>query len=127
LANDYGNLVQRLATLCKKNQVSLTDAPVLEFTPEYRELMDNFNFSGAIDYAWGQVQLINKHIEDQKPWTVAKTDPEAAKQILANLVNELLMVNHLLKPFLPITATIEQIFTASEITPPATPLFPKER
>ena len=73
------------------------------------------------------VQLINKHIEDQKPWTVAKTDPEAAKQILANLVNELLMVNHLLKPFLPITATIEKIFTTSEINPPATPLFPKER
>ena len=51
LANDYGNLVQRLATLCKKNQVSLTDAPVIEFTPEYRELMDGFNFSAAIDYA----------------------------------------------------------------------------
>ena len=127
LANDYGNLVQRLATLCKKNQVSLVDAPVLEFTPEYRELMDNFNFSAAIDYVWSQVQLINKHIEDQKPWTVAKTDPEAAKQILLNLVSELLQVNHMLKPFLPITATIEKIFTTSEITPPATPLFPKER
>ena len=89
--------------------------------------MDNFNFSAAIDYVWSQVQLINKHIEDQKPWTVAKTDSEAAKQILLNLVNELLLVNHLLKPFLPITATIEKIFTASEIVPPATPLFPKER
>ena len=89
--------------------------------------MDNFNFSGAIDYAWSQVQLINKHIEDQKPWTVAKTDPEAAKQILLNLVSELLQVNHMLKPFLPITATIEEVFTASKIVPPATPLFPKER
>jgi len=73
------------------------------------------------------LRMCRPDIEDQKPWTVTKTDPEAAKQILLNLVNELLVVSHMLKPFLPITATIEEIFTASEITPPATPLFPKER
>jgi hypothetical protein len=50
-----------------------------------------------------------------------------AKVVLTNLVEELLIANHHLKPFLPITETVEQIFAGSgEILPPKTPLFPKD-
>lgn len=123
LANDYGNLVSRLATLCHKNSV-----PGLSFQPSpdgtYQEYMDNFEFSKAIDYAWQKIQALNRRIDETKPWTVAKTDPAEARSLLTSLVSDLLAANHLLKPFLPISESVEQIFTTKEITPPA-PLFPK--
>lgn len=123
LANEYGNLVSRLATLCHKNSV-----PGVTFTPPhdgvYADLMDRFEFSKAIDHAWGKIQSLNRRIDETKPWSVAKSDPSAAHTLLTSLVTDLLMANHLLKPFLPISDTVEDIFTQAEITPPA-PLFPK--
>ena len=126
LANDYGNLVQRLSVLCQKNTVKKQ-----EYTPEldteYTELMDHFEFTSAINKAWSMIQDVNRHIEEQKPWQLAKTDSVKAKASLSGLVKELLVANHHLKPFLPISETVEKIFMGSgEILPPATPLFPKD-
>ena len=126
LANDYGNLVQRLSVLCQKNYVEKIDFSS-SFIPEYAELMDRFEFTSAINKAWGIIQDVNRHIEEQKPWQLAKTDPEQARASLAGLVKELLVANHHLKPFLPIAETVESIFTRSgQILPPETPLFPKD-
>ncbi len=126
LANDLGNLVQRLATLCKKNQIPGQAAPTtLDST--YCELMDKFEFNKAFDLVWHKVQDLNKSIDEQKPWELAKNgETEKLQQVLSGLVEGLLDVAVLLAPFLPDTAEkITTIFTAPEITPPATPLFPK--
>lgn len=126
LANDYGNLVQRLSVLCQKNSVEKLDFSSA-FVPEYAELMDRFEFTNAINKAWGMIQDVNRHIEEQKPWQLAKIDPEQAKACLTGLVEELLVANHHLKPFLPVAETVESIFTGSgQILPPETPLFPKD-
>ena len=89
--------------------------------------MDNLQFSKAFDYVWEKVQAINKSIDEQKPWELAKqgkTDELA--NVLSKLINDLLIVADLLAPFLPETAEqIHAIFTAEKITPPKTPLFPK--
>jgi len=124
LANDLGNLVSRLATLCAKNHVSGLSAPNTE-DQTYARLMDNFEFSKAFDYIWEQVQSLNRRIDEQKPWALAKSDPAAAQACLSSLVADLLVVADWLSPFLPDTSQkISAIFTASSITPPA-PLFPK--
>ena len=112
--------------LCQKN-----GAPKIDFKPSlngaYTALMDQFEFTNAINFAWSMVQDVNRHIEEQKPWQIAKTDIAEAKVVLTNLVEELLIANHHLKPFLPIAETVEQIFAGSgEILPPKTPLFPKD-
>ena len=127
LANDYGNLVQRLSVLCQKNSVEKLDfSPA--FIPEYTELMDKFEFTNAINKAWGMIQDVNRHIEEQKPWQLAKTAPEQARVSLSGLVKELLIANHHLKPFLPIAETVESIFTGTgQILPPEVPLFPKDQ
>ena len=126
LANDLGNIVQRLATLCQKNDVyGLVFEP--QSDPTYDKLMSDFEFTKAIDYAWSKLQDLNREINDTAPWSVAKADPARAKELLIRLSHQLLAANHLLKPFLPITAQIEQIFLSDSITPPATPLFPKTR
>ena len=126
LANDYGNLVQRLSVLCQKNSVEKLDFSSA-FVPEYAELMDQFEFTNAINKAWGMIQDVNRHIEEQKPWQLAKTAPEQARVSLSGLVKELLIANHHLKPFLPVAETVESIFTGcGQILPPETPLFPKD-
>lgn len=129
LANDLGNLVQRLATLCQKNTVTGVDlAHVGELSPEYVSLMGNFEFSKAFDYVWGKVQDLNKAIDQAKPWELAKNgETEKVQAVLRDLSTRLLAAAKLLEPFLPDTANhIYQIFGTTEIIqPPKTPLFPR--
>ena len=127
LANDLGNLVQRLATMAAKNQITL-DAAKPEYSKEYTELMDNFQFSKAIDSTWTRVQSINKQIDEQKPWELAKKgEKDRLESVLKDLISQLLNANFELAPFLPETAKkIEAVFAGGEGNPPKTPLFPKD-
>ena len=127
LANDLGNLVQRLATLAKKNGIELEKEPEFEFDDEYMKLMDKFEFSKAFDYVWQRVQDLNKRIDEEKPWSLAKNgEAEKLKICLQNLIVDLLNINYMLSPFIPTTA--EKIFEvfANPIAPPEVPLFPKD-
>lgn len=131
LANDLGNLVQRLANLCKKQDLDGLDCTVVP-DAKYAELMDSLYFSRALDYVWEQVQSINKEIDDKKPWELNKL-PEKHDElvtILQDLSKKLVQVAYLLTPFLPDTAdTIIEIFANKnqKILPPKTPLFPKTK
>lgn len=127
LANDLGNLVQRLANLCKKQELA-----GLDFTPirdeEYDKLMDDFYFSKAFDYVWAKVQNLNKEIDEKKPWELNKIleRHDELVTILTGLAAKLLEVAYLLQPFMPETSEkITKVFTAEKILPPETPLFPK--
>ena len=127
LANDLGNLVQRLATLAKKNSFKLESEPKLGFDDEYIKIMDKFDFSKAFNYVWEKVQDINKKIDEEKPWSLAKNgEIEKLNQCLNGLITELLKTNYMLSPFMPnVTTKISEIFTG-DIEPPETPLFPKD-
>lgn len=128
LANDLGNLVQRLATLAKKNEILLGEIPELELPNEYRELMDKFEFSKAFDFAWEKVQGLNGRIDEEKPWSLAKNgEIEKLQKCMRELIVGLLVANKMISPFLPGTAEkITAIFT-DPIVPPEEPLFPKNR
>ncbi|MBQ6375653.1 methionine--tRNA ligase [Candidatus Saccharibacteria bacterium] len=126
LANDFGNLVQRVATLVHKNVPELEVKHECKISSEYRALMDQYEYAKAFDYAWGKVQGINKRIDEEKPWALAKAgETEKLEECLVSIVEEILDATYLLLPFLPNAAekTID-IFTG-EIVPPKTPLFPK--
>lgn len=125
LANDLGNLVQRLATLCKKNNIP---GQKVEQRPdeEFDRRMQKYEFNFAFDVLWDGISELNKRIDAEKPWALAKTDPEKAEKVLIKLVADLLAINDRLQIFLPdISAKIKEIFTAADIQPPVTPLFPK--
>ena len=125
LANDLGNLVQRLATLAAKNNIILPD-----FTPhipkEYTDLMEDFEYSKTIDYVWTKLQDLNRRINDEKPWELAKNgETDKLSTCMQNLIKDLLQANLLLTPFLPdSTSKITEIFSG-KIEPPKVPLFPK--
>ena len=128
LANDLGNLVQRLATLCKKNGFTEKDieTPIVDPVMTYEILMNEFKFKDAFDYAWSLIQGVNRQIDEDKPWNLAKTDPEKLKVVLSSEVYNLLDATDKLEPFLPETVRkIRQIFSGT-IEPPKEPLFPKK-
>lgn len=132
LANDLGNFVQRLSTLCAKNSVSLKEDCIPDIKESfakdknYTHFMENFEFSKAFNYAWTKIQSLNQEINELAPWTLSKTDPSATKDILISLSNKLLSATALLSPFLPGTSEkIFTIFSTKDIAPPSTPLFPK--
>ncbi|MBR0479926.1 methionine--tRNA ligase [Candidatus Saccharibacteria bacterium] len=126
LANDLGNLVQRLATLAKKNEIKIGEIKDFSLPKEYTDLMDKFEFAKAFDYAWEKIQNINRRIDEEKPWALAKNEErEKLEECLGSLIKELLSANYLISPFLPIASEkIRKIFT-DPIAPPETPLFPK--
>ena len=140
LANDLGNLVQRLSNLCKKQNLEVLADYQPKEDPKYQKIMDSLYFSKAFDYVWEKVQFINKEINDEKPWELVKDESKHQKliEILVGLSKQLIDVASLLEPFLPATSQkIMAIFKGDssgaksakpqKITPPETPLFPKSR
>ena len=126
LANDLGNLVQRLATLASKNGIKSVDGKNSSLSKEYCELMDRFEFAKAFDCVWEKVQALNKSIDEEKPWVLAKNcENEKLEECLNKLIIELLNVNLELTPFIPETCDkINKVFSGV-IQPPKIPLFPK--
>ena len=126
LANDLGNLVQRLATMASKNNISMEQPTEYAFDEEYVKMMDNYEFSRAFDYVWDKIQDINKKIDEEKPWMLAKNGETDKLQLcLQGLIGDLMKANYMLSPFIPGTADkIYEVF-AGKIEPPKTPLFPK--
>lgn len=128
LANDLGNLVQRLATLASKNGINAPELSGGEiFSKEYIELMEKFEFSKAFDFVWDKIQGLNKLIDEEKPWNLVKNgETEKLEICLQGLIADLLQANNELMPFLPVTTTkIVDVFSGT-IEPPGTPLFPKQ-
>ncbi|MBQ2176126.1 MAG: methionine--tRNA ligase, partial [Alphaproteobacteria bacterium] len=126
LANDLGNLVQRLSTLAAKNNIVLNDVKA-EMVPDYCGLMEKFEFNKAFDLVWEKVQSINREIDEEKPWMLAKNEEtDKLNECMSRLINELLSVNLMLEPFMPnVSERIKAVFE-NPIVPPETPLFPKQ-
>ena len=128
LANDLGNLVQRLATLALKNNITVNVTPDdAVFSEEYCELMEEFKYARAFDMVWRKIQDLNKRIDEDKPWTLAKNGEfEKLNQCMNGLIRDLLQANHELLPFLPeTTERIVRVFSVDGICLPEEPLFPK--
>ena len=118
LANNLGNLYSRTLSMCLRyfggdlagsGRIDRTawrsglDLPGL--VGELRTLVGSFQYNVALQRIWQEVlDTANRYITATEPFKLAKTDPEAAKVILANLAEAVRVVAVLLKPFLPRTA-----------------------
>ena len=114
LANDYGNLLNRVTGLIGKNHGGIM--PVLgELTPAEIEikkqgdalpvfvkgLIDNFKVQEAVVAAIEYVRVLNKYMEIQAPWKLAKTDIKAAERVLYAAAEGLKVATELLAPVMP--------------------------
>lgn len=134
LGNDFGNLVQRVASMVNKYLAGVL-GEVKDTTHDeslYIEAMEHLEFDKALDEVWVNIRGVNKYIDTVKPWEIAKkiADDKDAKLHLAEVLNyavgEILDIADMITPFMPTTAEkIHNIFKDGIVTLPAEPLFPK--
>ena len=95
LANDYGNLVQRVLSMTNKNcgaavpePGALTDEDRAMLAPAYglletmRPLMDRQAFHEALEAIWVVIRQANAYVDHQAPWVLRKSDPARMATVL---------------------------------------------
>ncbi|MBR9676579.1 methionine--tRNA ligase [Candidatus Woesearchaeota archaeon] len=114
LGNDLGNLVMRVNALATKYcdgiipQASANkklESDALKLQNELNKYYNTLEFNKALDILWGYIRSVNKYINDEKPWELAKNNKTAE---LATVVNStahaLAYIAHYIEPFTPLTA-----------------------
>ncbi|MEK7657554.1 MAG: methionine--tRNA ligase [Elusimicrobiota bacterium] len=132
LANDLGNLLNRVTQMVDKYLAGalparpLVDRPlakdVLAQAPKIEEAMERLAFQEALNLIWGEVGRLNRHVDKEAPWKLAKTDPEALKFLLFDLVWCLRMIAGWIYPFMPSTsAKMQAALGVRQFPAPLTP------
>ncbi|HEX8932411.1 MAG TPA: methionine--tRNA ligase, partial [Patescibacteria group bacterium] len=130
LANGLGNLIARVAKLCENAnyvQMGSVDRVSEHFIADspYTQALHDFKFPDAVAFIWQQIADLDRYINDEKPWILAKTDLDRLKSVLAHCVDRIQEIAILLKPFMPQTAEkILQQFSKPKIISEK-PLFPR--
>jgi methionyl-tRNA synthetase len=119
LANGIGNLTSRVIKLAQNFQFSIFNFQSIS-NDQFSNLINRLELSSALEYIWNIIKEDNKFIEDNKPWELAKNNPEKFEKTMQKLLNDLNIIADLLVPFLPETA--KKIKTALE-TKKVEPLF----
>jgi len=113
LANDFGNLVQRVLSMLARYRGGKVPAPTsgdelnVEFensTQAVRMALDELDYRGALTAIWDRVASLNLYVEQSKPWVLAKTADDALlDETLYNLCECLRWIAALIYPFMPAT------------------------
>lgn len=121
LANEFGNLASRTTAMIHRYRdgevpaIQPDHAIAQELDPlaaQIEELIDASELTQALDVAWTAVRRLNRYVEEQAPWALAKDDANAAQLdlVLATLADGLRLIGVLLHPWLP--ASVEKLFAA---------------
>ena len=114
LANNYGNLCQRVLSFIKKNCSNkipvlkkLTDLDknlinnLKNKLPNLIELMNNQNLNEYIKQVVNFSFEANKYFNDSEPWALKKIDPSRMETILNVISNQIINISILLNPIIP--------------------------
>ncbi|MDH4198751.1 MAG: methionine--tRNA ligase [Spirochaetia bacterium] len=113
LSNNLGNLIQRTLSMIKKycNGNIPPKNPEMDYiikpanllsdaSKNYHSCMQTFQFSKALDNILEIIDLLNKSIEEKKPWALAKTNDPELLPFLRLLMDGIGFCMHYMKPFL---------------------------
>ncbi|MGH7097269.1 MAG: methionine--tRNA ligase [Stellaceae bacterium] len=114
LANDFGNLAQRVLTLIQRNCDAAVLAPGAFSTPD-RALLDAARallpavrghmtepaFHLALEAIWHVVGEANRYVDETAPWALARTDPARMSTVLYTLAEVIRHLAILMQPFVP--------------------------
>lgn len=139
LANTLGNLASRVAGMSAKyfdnGIVSLGTANAVNTFPalqkwlkEVQEQTARLEFKEALEAIMDRARMLNRRIEQQKPWQLAKEDRlDDLERFLSGLALQLVYIGQAILPYMPSTGKkLVQHFSADFVTK-ITPLFPKEK
>jgi len=113
LANNYGNLCQRVVAFAEKNlnlEIPSSyyfldeDFEVLnKFNDEYKNLIrfiDNQNINNYVDFVVKQLFIANKYFNDQEPWN-KKKDTKRLNTIIFTSLELIRKISIMLYPIIP--------------------------
>ena len=114
LANNYGNLCQRVFSFIKNNceskvnktkNITDSDKKLLNqteaFTKDLRSEMNNQNLNNYIKSVINISSLTNKYINDEEPWKLKKNNIEKMNNILHIALEQIAKISILFNPIIP--------------------------
>ncbi|MEP6909103.1 MAG: methionine--tRNA ligase [Actinomycetota bacterium] len=114
LGNDLGNLLSRTTALIARSGGHIVPGEVSpELATAIEELgrtlpgrFDAWDLTGALDAIWDLVRRLNRHVEQTKPWELAKDESriEDLNRVLYDLADGLRAVAVAISSYLPETA-----------------------
>jgi methionyl-tRNA synthetase len=114
LANDFGNLAQRVLVMINREcgarvpepgTLSAADTELLEaaygLLETVRENVDEQAFHLALEAIWQVVGKANRYVDEQAPWVLRRDDPVRMKTVLYTLAETIRHLGILVQPFVP--------------------------
>jgi methionyl-tRNA synthetase len=152
LANELGNLASRTIAMLERYRDGVVPpgAPDHALAADFAGLrervaehLDGAELTAALDQVWQRVRRLNRYVEEQAPWQLARDEARAEQLdlVLRTLSEGLRLVTVLLWPYMPASATRllaalgspDLSFATAELgrgsltrVRPIEPLFPKE-
>lgn len=116
LANNLGNALNRTLGILEKNFEGRVPADLPEVTGELAERvaatrtavadhMSRLELQETLEVTWGLIDAVNKYIDSQAPWALAKAgDMQRLGGVLYGVLEALRCVTILVSPFIPTLA-----------------------
>ncbi len=114
LANDFGNLAQRVLSMINKNCAATVPQPgpfaeadskllksAYDLLPNTRALILEQSFHKALEAIWLVIGDANRYVDDQAPWTLKKTDPARMLTVLYTLAETIRHLALIVQPVMP--------------------------
>ena len=114
LANDYGNLAQRVLSMIFKNCDATMPAPgplsaddevmlsaAYDLLDIARDRIDVQAFHEALEAIWVVIRKANAYVDAQAPWKLKKEDPDRMNTVLYVLAESIRNLALLTQPFMP--------------------------
>jgi len=131
LANDFGNCINRVTNMIPKymgnNPIStesyLTNPSELKTlanncVPQAQKEMLDFSFNKALESIWKLISGVNRYVENNAPWTLAKSkdpkDKTKLEEVLVHCHESLRIASLFLVPFIPKSAKLALGYLGTE-------------
>ena len=119
LANNLGNLVQRVISFCLKNTMGKVPDHKNKFKKEDLEIIDCFEteltnlrnlinkqkLDDSLKEIWVKISKSNKYIDEQAPWNLKKEDPLRMNTVLYSLLESIRQIGILTQPIMPYSSS----------------------
>lgn len=111
LANDLGNALNRSLKMTHQNFGAVVpprsaaetrlEELAAETHPRVTAALERMDLQGALAATWEYVGAINKYLDDRKPWSLPKDNPEELGGVLYHALEAVRVVTTWISPFMP--------------------------